>query len=166
MTNKSLAGINYNYHAALRRSLIVLEDDILIYHEPLAGNGSYTRLQLVPAEFRNIVFIAFHTNPVGGHLNAYRTLHRLRLRYYWPGMYSYIKKMCAACPGCTLSNPTKAKSSKLVYNFPIEAPFLVLRVDAYMAGAHSGFEGSRLYLVACCGMCTFGALECWGYIIS
>ena len=154
-----MAGINYNYYAALRRSLIVLEDDILIYHEPLAGNGSYTRLQLVPLEFRNILFIAFHTNPVGGHLNAYRTLHRLRLRYYWPGMYSYVKKMCAACPGCALSNPTKAKSSELVYNFPIEAPFLVLHVDAYMAGAHSGFEGSELYLVACCGMCTFGALE-------
>jgi len=161
LTNKSLAGINYSYHAALRKSLIVLEGDILIYHEPLPGNGSYTYtgLQLVPAEFRNILFIAFHTNPVSGHLNAYRTLHRLRLRYYWPGMYSYVKKMCAACPDCALSNPTKAKSSELVYNFPIEAPFLVLHVDAYKAGAHSGFEGSELYLVACCGMCTFGALE-------
>ena len=74
-------------------------------------------------------------------------------------MYSYVKKMCAACWGCALSNPTKAKSSELVYNFPIEAPFLVLHVDAYMAGAHSGFEGSKLYLIACCGMCTFGALE-------
>ncbi len=36
---------------------------------------------------------------------------------------------------------------------------MVLRVDAYMAGRHSGFEGSETYLVACCGMCTFGALE-------
>jgi hypothetical protein len=47
----------------------------------------------------------------------------------------------------------------LVYNFPIEAPFMVLHVDAYTAGAHSGFEGSDTYIVACCGMCTFGALE-------
>jgi hypothetical protein len=67
--------------------------------------------------------------------------------------------MCAACPGCALSNPTKAKSSKLVYNFPIEAPFMVLHVDAYMAGRHMSFEGSETSLVACCGMCTFGALE-------
>jgi hypothetical protein len=89
----------------------------------------------VPQHFRNILFIAFHTNPVGGHLNPYRTLHRLRLRYYWPGMYSYVKRMCSACPGCALSNPTKAKSSELVYNFPIEAPFMVLHVDVYMAGA-------------------------------
>ena len=42
LKNKSLAEINYNYHAALWKSLIVLEDNILIYHEPLASNGSYT----------------------------------------------------------------------------------------------------------------------------
>ncbi len=36
---------------------------------------------------------------------------------------------------------------------------MVLHVDAYMVGSHTGFEGSEMYLVACCGMCTFGALE-------
>jgi hypothetical protein len=79
LSNTALAGINYNYHAALRRLLIVLEDGLLIYCEPLHGTESYTRLQLVPREFRNILFIAFHSNPLGGHLNAYRTLHRLCL---------------------------------------------------------------------------------------
>ena len=74
-------------------------------------------------------------------------------------MYLYVKRMCAACPGCALSNPTKSKSSELVYNFPIKAPFMVMHADAYTAGAHSGFEGSETYIVACCGMCSFGALE-------
>ncbi len=109
--------------------------------------------------YKNILFVAFHSNPIGRHLNAYRTFHRLRLRYYWPGMYTYVKKMCSACPGCALLNPTKAKLSELAYNFPIEAPFLVLHVDAYKAGAHLGFEGSETYLVACCGMCTFSTLD-------
>ncbi len=98
LNNKSLAGIDYNYHAALRQSLIVMKDDILIYHEPLAGVGFYTRLQLVPLEFRNILFIAFHANPTGSHLNAYRTLHCLCLWYYWPGMYLYIKKCVPHAP--------------------------------------------------------------------
>jgi hypothetical protein len=70
-------------------------------------------------------------------------------------MYSYIKRMCAACPGCTLANSTKSKSSELVYNFPIEAPFLVLFVDAYSAGKHSSFNVFKTYLVACCGMTGF-----------
>jgi hypothetical protein len=133
---------------------------MMIYCKPILGSaGSYTRLQLVPKEFYNILFVAFHLNPLGGHVNAYWTLYRLCLQLYWPGMYLYIKRMCQACPGCALANPTKNKSCKLVYNFLIEAPFLVLHVDAYSAGAHTGFKGSHVYLVACCGMCTFGALE-------
>jgi hypothetical protein len=67
--------------------------------------------------------------------------------------------MCSACPGCALENPTKGRSCELVYNFLIKAPFLVLHVKVYLASAHSGFEGSDVYLIACCGMCTFGALE-------
>jgi hypothetical protein len=74
-------------------------------------------------------------------------------------MYSYIKRMCLACPGCALANLTKGCSCELIYIFLIEAPFLVLHVDAYSAGAHSGFEGSNVYLIACCGMCTFSALK-------
>ncbi len=160
LSNTSLRNINYNYHLTLWNSLITFEDNMMIYREPISGSaGSYTHLQLVPKEFYNILFVAFHLNPLGGHLNAYRTLHRLRLQFYWPGMYSYIKQMCQACLGCALANPTKSKSWELVYNFPIKAPFLVLHVNAYSAGAHTGFKGSHVYLVACCGMCTFGALE-------
>jgi hypothetical protein len=67
--------------------------------------------------------------------------------------------MCCACPGCTLANPTHLKSAKLVYHFPIEAPMMVLHIDGYSAGKQIGFKGSEMYLIACCGMCTFAAME-------
>jgi hypothetical protein len=102
----------------------------------------------VPSEFFNILFIAFHTNPIGRHFNTYHTLHRMRLWFYWPGMYKYIKQMCRACPGCNLANPTHSKSAKLVYNFPIEAPMMVLHIDGYSAGKQAGFKGSETYLIA------------------
>ena len=35
----------------------------------------------------------------------------------------------------------------------------VIHIDGYAAGKQQGFEGSELYLVACCGMCTFAAVE-------
>ncbi len=159
ISNTTLITVNYNYWAALHQSLIVIEDDMLILKEPVRGGSSFTCLQLVPKEFYNIIFVTFHSNAIGGHLNAYCTLHRIPLRYYWPGMYSYIKHMCNACPGCALANPTKSKSSKLVYNFPIKAPFLVLFIDAYSAGKHSSFDGSKSYLIACCGMTGFASME-------
>ena len=159
INSSTLNAVNFNYRAPLWQSQIVIEDGLLIYREPMRGGSSYTCLQLVPAEFYDIILIAFYSNAIGGHLNAYRTLHRIRLGYYWPGMYSYIKRMCNACPGCTLANPTKSKSSELVYNFPIEAPLLVLFVNAYSAGKHSSFDGFEVYLVMCCGMTSVASME-------
>ena len=74
-------------------------------------------------------------------------------------MYAYVKQMCIACPGCALSNPTRGKSSELVYNFPIKAPFLVMFFDAFATGKHADYEGSECYLIGCWGMCSFACME-------
>ena len=77
ISNRSLeeAKLNANYRAALRQSPITIDDGILILREPVVGSKLYARLQLVPSHFLNLVFIAFHSNPLGAHLNATRTLH-------------------------------------------------------------------------------------------
>ncbi len=67
--------------------------------------------------------------------------------------------MCHACPGCALLNLTHDQSSELVNGFPIKALFLVIHFDAYSAGKHSDFEGSKVYLIGCCGMCRFACME-------
>jgi len=36
---------------------------------------------------------------------------------------------------------------------------MVLHIDGYQVGAQQGFEGSTTYLIACCRMCTFTAME-------
>jgi hypothetical protein len=159
--NRSLEAskLNANYQLALCRSLILIKNGILIYRETIVGSKSYKRLQLVQLQFHNIIFVVFHSNPIGAHLNPYHTFHRVCLQFYWPRMYAYITRMCHACPGCVLSNPNKAKSSKLVYNFLIKAPMMVLHIDAYQAAVVKGFEGLDVYLIACCGMCSFAAME-------
>jgi hypothetical protein len=92
ITTKNLdaAKLNATYRAALRQLQIILDNGILILQEPISGSESYACLQLVPSHFRNVIFVAFHSNPLGAHFNATRTLHRIRLRYYWPGMLQYI----------------------------------------------------------------------------
>ena len=35
----------------------------------------------------------------------------------------------------------------------------VIHINGYAAGKQQGFEGSEIYLIACCGMCTFAAVE-------
>ena len=70
-----LKTVHYSYRQPLRQSLTVIEDAMLIFREPIRGSTSYTRLQIVPKGLYDIIFIAFHSNPIGGHLSAYRTLH-------------------------------------------------------------------------------------------
>jgi hypothetical protein len=153
------ATLDPNYCQALRQTCIHLDNGILYYHKPIAGSDSYAKLQIVLAKLQNIVFVAFDSNPLGGHLNVSQIFHRIRLQFYWPKMYLYISWMCQSCPGCTLTNPNWSKSWELIYSFPVEAPFLVLHINGYQAGAASGFEGPSHYLIPCCGMCTFGAIE-------
>ncbi len=154
----TLEKVHHAYCQPLRQSHIVIEDNMLVLREPIRGSTSYMRLQIVPKELRKNLFVAFHSNPNSGHLNAYCN-HCLYVWYHWPEMYLYIKQMCQACPGCTLSNSLHGMSSKLIHYFPIEAPFWVLFVDAYSAGKYSGFKGSGAYLIAACGMTWFFAME-------
>ncbi len=76
------------------------------------------------------------------------------IAFNYGSMYAYVKRMCQACPGCALANLTRGKSSELVYNFPIEAPFLVMFFNAYSAGKHT-----ECYLIGCCRMCSFACME-------
>ena len=93
ISNITLADVNYNYRMPLRKSHICVKDNMLIFKEPIAGSTLFTRLQIVPKELYNLIFIAFHSNPIGEHLNAYFTLHRICLRFYFPNMWTYVKRM-------------------------------------------------------------------------
>ena len=102
--NIQLLEVNCNYRGLLRQSQILIEDGMLILNELNHIGTLYTCLQLVPQELHNILFIAFHMNAIGGHLNTYRTLAA------WPktllllaGMFAYVKRMFLACPSCVLS---------------------------------------------------------------
>jgi hypothetical protein len=81
VSNKALeaSGIDYNYRAALQHSRIIVEDKILIYCKPIAVSLSYACLQLIPVDFFNILFDAFHNNPISGHFNTYHTFHCMRI---------------------------------------------------------------------------------------
>ena len=114
ISNTTLADVNYNLRMPFRKSHICIEDNMLILKEPTIGSTLLTGLQIVPKELYNLIFIAFHVNPIGGHLNAYCTLHCIFLRFYVPHMFTYVKRMCNACLGCSLSNPSKRVSLELV----------------------------------------------------
>ena len=147
------------YRHPARQGHFCVKDGLLYMKEIFQHDIKYVHLRIVPASLQNIIFVAFHANPIGGHLDSFRTFHRIRQRYFWPGMYQYCKRLIKACPGCSLSNITQSRSSDLVYSFPIEAPMRVLFLDVYAAGVEFNFDGTKHYLIGACGMCSFAICE-------
>jgi hypothetical protein len=95
------------YRQPLRDGAIKLENGYLYLHESIQDSDQVLKLQIVPMGLWNVLFTAFHVNPIGGHLGVYYTLHKLRARYIWPGMYKYIKAMISKCAACIANNASQ-----------------------------------------------------------
>jgi len=158
-SEENVKQLHHIYRQPARQGAFSVRDGILFMKEIFQNDTKFVELRVVPTSLVNTIFVAFHANPVGGHLNAYRTYHRIRQRYFWPHMFQYIKKMCKRCPGCSLSNITRNRSADLVYSFPIDAPMRVLFVDIYAAGAEFNYVETNYYLIAACGMTAFAVCE-------
>jgi hypothetical protein len=160
---ETLKDFHYCYRQPLHQSQIVIKDNMLIYHKPIRASSSYTWLQIVSKALFNIVFVAFHSNPIGGHFNAYRTLHCLHLCCFWPEMYSYIKRCAKLVPAVHFLIQVVALCPNLSIAFPSKHHFgssmWMHTVDAYKVGNHASFEGDAAYVIACCGMTGFAAIE-------
>jgi hypothetical protein len=112
----NLARMNFNYRSSLRNLQLVLENGMIALHlqEPNKSNSDlFCKLHTVPPLLHTVLFVCFHAKPIGGHLNAYRAHTCLRLRYYWPVMYTYCVRKFYHCLGCVLSSPT-TKINELV----------------------------------------------------
>ena len=109
INQENLNKVNCIYRQPLKQSLFKEENGIILLEETIPSRNCTVSLKVVPKSLRNIIFIAFHSNPMGGHFQLYQTLHRIRLRYHWPKMVQYIKEMINKCPGCHMANASVNK---------------------------------------------------------
>ena len=77
-----------------------------IWHNPT--NKTATRLLLVvPKERREALLYSYHDNKLAGHLGFVKCFEKLRNDYWWPGMFSDVKKWVLACDACQMSADLK-----------------------------------------------------------
>jgi hypothetical protein len=155
----TLEKVHYIYRQPLRDNQIKLIDGLLFIQETIDISGNFIQLQIVPTRLRNIIFTAFHANPIGDHFDLYHTFHKIRLRFFWPHMYKYVKFMIQHCAGCNMTKSKLRKSSALLYSFPVDQPWLVVHADVYTIGTEQGFSGEKSFMNVFCGMCSFCMVE-------
>jgi len=77
----------------------IVENGSLFMKEVFTNGAKSIKLHIAPAFLQIIIFIAFHANPISGHLDAYHTYHCIRQHYFWPGIFHYAKRLNKACHG-------------------------------------------------------------------
>jgi hypothetical protein len=157
--NGSLSEVHSIYRSAVRNSKLKWENKRIVLYEPTANSTNTIRLTIVPLELRKHVFTAFHVNPIGGHFSLYYTLHRIRLRFHWPNMYTYLKRNIDDCVACVLRNGGTRASSELLYPFPLSAPFMAVHADAWVPGKTESFDGFTGLMIVVDHMTGFAAIE-------
>ena len=113
-----------------------------------AGNVRY--LLWIPEALRRDVLFACHDHLMsGGHLGVSKTFARLRLRYYWTGLFRDAENWCKACPSCA-SRKDPAGILAPVSPLPVPTePFEMVSVDVCGPFVASDETRNRHVVVYC-----------------
>ena len=100
------------------RSLKVVKD--ILCREFIHKGGSSHHQQLIPASLVHENLKSIHSSPTGGNLGIFKTVEKVRERFYWPGFQEDIKFFINRCEQCRKRvNPPKTHRCSLVEWTPI-----------------------------------------------
>ncbi len=97
---------------------------------PNVNGGKVHKQIVVPSKLRNQVMTVAHDGILAGHMGIKKTIDRIQLCFYWPGMEGDVKRYCRSCDMCQRTIP-KGKVTKVpLGKMPmIETPFKRIAVD-------------------------------------
>ena len=78
----------------------LMEDGLLYCVAERDGTGECTRQLVLPRMYREMALRTAHSVPMVGHLGRKKTTNRLLERFFWPGIYMDVQKLCRTCPEC------------------------------------------------------------------
>lgn len=63
-------------------------------------SSEYDWKEVIPADVREMLIMENHNTPTSAHFGIFKTYHKVKLRYFWPGMYRDVAKFISKCDTC------------------------------------------------------------------
>ena len=102
------------------RSDVYLVNNIVKY-----GTGQ----MVVPELLYKVIFDWHHHSALAGHRGFETTLTVLKFRYFWHGMYTYVKEHCRVCEKCQVFNYSNSFGRASMYPLEASRRNHILQVD-------------------------------------
>lgn len=136
------------YKTMLAKGLVAILNDKLVYFKPILMNMKYVTLLIVPENIRKQLFAHYHAGPSAGHMGEYKTLYRMRMRFFWPGLRNDVKTWVKGCANCVAYNVWRNRKSETHFSWPVTVPFWIMHVDLWSPGdVVTNKEGHKGYLL-------------------
>jgi hypothetical protein len=126
----------------------VLDNDILFRCVSRTSSTSSLRIPYLPKSLVPIVLRLYHDHPISGHFGVHRTFLRIRDKFWWPNMRSYIQNYIASCSACAHHNILRTKTPGHLHSFdPPSAVFQLLHLDFWGPVQTPPASGNRYVIV-------------------
>ena len=110
-------------------SSLYIQDDILCRKFELT-NGRIAYLQhIVPPSLVTEIITSQHNSLTAGHLGAYKTVEKIRQRYYWPGFKTDVKHHILRCDKRQKPYGPPQKHRHSLVDWKISYPFHLIGLD-------------------------------------
>ena len=155
INKNTLKPIHQAYHPHIIDNNISFSNNRLILTRALPLQNKAVTLIIVPRRMRRLLFDHFHGGPTGGHMGEFKTLHRLRIRFFWPKMRGDVVTWIKQCGQCIAAKSWKQRKNDLYFSWPITVPFWILHCDLWSPGATVDAEGNFSVLNCMCDLTQF-----------
>ena len=85
--------------------------------------------QIIPPSLVSKVFTSMHDSLTSGHLGVFKTMEKIRERFFWPGFKDDVKLHIEHCDKCQKrANPPKTHRHSLI-DWRVSYPFHHISID-------------------------------------
>jgi Integrase zinc binding domain len=108
----------------------VLEDDMVFRFVSVLDTAHSFHIPYLPKSLIPLVLHFYHDQPLSRYFGVYRTLSRIRDRFWWPNMHASVQNYVTSCSQCARHNILRTKTHGHLKSIePPSAVFQVLHMD-------------------------------------
>ena len=100
--------------------------DGMLYYISSSDNA----LLAVPKSLREEFMQSAHAAVFAGHFSFLKTYRQLKTKYFWPNMYTDVKKHCQSCFGCQQRKPKRPTTRIPLKSITSDSPWQIVAMDA------------------------------------
>ena len=158
--------VERRYHDEWKKSRFKIHEGLLVHLDlPKQAKAQHIFTRVVPPALRQLVFAAYHSSPLAGHMGLAKTYHRIATRYWWPTMATDIRRMTLGCAHCRAVNAANHEAQQILKSLSTEQPFDIIFLDVWSPGkvppvkptSASVSSAASAVLTCLCGMTAFAA---------